>query len=129
MIDERDLMHPDTVLVIDDEIDVRMVVARIIRRLGWKALTATDGRDGIELVCRYPFAIGCVILDMQMPGLSGPETFHELRKVAPELPVVLCSGFGNGQLSADPALITVPFLRKPFTIDELRTVLCQVLPV
>jgi signal transduction histidine kinase len=64
-----------TILVIDDEDGVRIVAARLLERAGWSVLTAADGRAGIELFQANADAIGCVLLDLTMPQMSGEQVF------------------------------------------------------
>jgi CheY-like chemotaxis protein len=110
-----------TVLVVDDEAPVRRTVSRVLEVLGCQVLLAEDGTVAVEKVRNYPGGIDLVILDLTMPILDGVETLHELRRMRPELPVILMSGFaethalarfGEHRLSG--------FLQKPFTIDDVR---------
>jgi len=110
-----------TVLVVDDEAPVRRTVNRVLEVLGCQVLLAEDGTVAVEKVRNYPGAIDLVILDLTMPILDGVETLHELRRMRPDLPVILMSGFaethalarfGEHRLSG--------FLQKPFTIDDVR---------
>ncbi len=111
------------VLVIDDEGLVRDVVARMVEDLGYSAITAADGRSGIETLERG--GIDAVLVDLTMPLMSGAEVITEARRIAPGIPIVLCSGFdreGRGPVKADA------YLPKPFRIDALQLVLQKVLP-
>lgn len=113
-----------TVLVIDDEDLVRDVVARMIEDLGYAAVTAADGKTGLELVERQP--IHAVLVDLTMPHMSGAEVVAALRERRPGLPVVLCSGYdrdGRGPVAADA------YLPKPFRMDALERTLAKLLPL
>jgi CheY-like chemotaxis protein len=112
--------NKERVLIIDDESAVRNVIALSLQHLGYEVKTAASGGEGIEIIKNNPSAVDLVILDMLMPGLSGSEVFIELRKINPEVKVLLVSGF-----SSEEAVAAVlegggkGFLQKPFTIDEL----------
>jgi PAS domain S-box-containing protein len=82
-----------TILVVDDEPQVVKVCARLLQKFGYEVLTATGGRQAIELVRRYGVKISLVLLDMTMPEMSGRETYETLRKIVPGIKVLLSSGF------------------------------------
>ncbi len=105
------------VLVVDDHEVVRDFACRALRAAGADVMAAADGAEALG---RYEDSVDVVVLDMSMPGLSGPEVFAELRALDPEVRVVLSSGYseleatrrfeGNGLAG---------FLPKPYTISEL----------
>jgi DNA-binding NtrC family response regulator len=108
------------VLVIDDEAYVREVVIDILDFAGYEALGAASGEEGLRLFDANQGKVRVVLLDMKMPGLSGPETLQRLRAVAPSISVVLCSGLGEFDstinIADDPKL---SYLRKPYTMEAL----------
>ncbi len=111
-----------TVLVIDDEDLVRDVVARMIEDLGYKALTASDGASGLEIVKSQ--TVDVVLVDLTMPRMSGAEVVAALRVSRPRLPVILCSGYDRdrrGPVQADA------YLPKPFRIEALEQTLAKML--
>jgi PAS domain S-box-containing protein len=113
-----------TVLVVDDEILVRDVVAQMVRDLGYDAVTAADGPRALEVIAKR--AIDAVLVDLTMPGMSGADVVRVLREKQPGLPVVLCSGYdrdGRGPVAADA------YLAKPFRIDALERTLAKLLPL
>jgi two-component system cell cycle sensor histidine kinase/response regulator CckA len=110
-----------TVLVVDDEAPVRRTVGRVLEVLGCKVLTAEDGTVAVERVRDHAGTIDLVILDLTMPILDGVETLHELRRMRPDLPVILMSGFAETHALAKFGEHRLSgFLQKPFTIDEVR---------
>lgn len=113
-----------TVLVIDDEDLVRDVVARMVEELGYAAVTAADGKAGLDLLDRHP--VDAVLVDLTMPKMSGADVVAALRERRPNLPLIVCSGYdrdGRGPLQADA------FLPKPFRIDSLQRTLAKLLPL
>jgi len=114
-------LDSDIILVIDDEDGVRNVTARLLKRAGWTVLTAADGRAGISVFQANAHAIGCVLLDLTMPHMSGEQVFHELRRIRPDAQIILCSGYSEESATSRFAGHALAgFLHKPFTPDELR---------
>jgi signal transduction histidine kinase len=110
------------ILVIDDEDGVRNVTSRLLERAGWIVLTAADGRAGIEIFEANAGAIGCVLLDLTMPHMSGEQVFHELRRMQPDARIVLCSGYSEDKATSRFARNELAgFLQKPFTPEELQS--------
>ena len=109
-----------TVLVIDDEEDVREILQMMLESTGLVVLTAADGPEGIELFRRQSSHIAAVLLDMTMPRMSGVEVLNELRVLDEDVPVLLCSGYGPqntpGKLPLDQI---AGFIAKPFEMDHL----------
>lgn len=115
-----ELDEAGTVLVVDDEEGVCDVARRMLERSGHFVLTATDGAAGLELLERCGDEIGVVLLDMTMPGLTGAETFHEMQRVQPGVPIVMMSGYNVQEIDrrlSDSGL--AGFLHKPFTAAAL----------
>jgi PAS domain S-box-containing protein len=109
-----------TVLVIDDEYEVRDVIKDMLAGRGLQVLTAADGTRGIEVFKQHAEAIDVVLLDMAMPGRSGEEVLQEILTVRPDAKVIVSSGFIEESFptrfaGAKPAA----FLHKPFTTDAL----------
>ncbi|MFQ5805276.1 MAG: PAS domain S-box protein [Phycisphaerae bacterium] len=109
-----------TVLVIDDEHEVRDVIKDMLTGRGLRVLTAKDGTRGIEVFKQQADTIDVVLLDMAMPGRSGEEVLQEILAVRPDAKVIVSSGFIEEGVSArfgdaKPAA----FLHKPFTTDTL----------
>lgn len=83
-----------TILIIDDEPDVREFLATALRRPGYQIFTAGNGLEGVHL-CRRE-AVDLVVTDLVMPGQEGLETIIELRREHPQLPVIAISGGERG---------------------------------
>jgi PAS domain S-box-containing protein len=110
-----------TVLVVDDEASVRRTVSRVLEVLGCTALLAEDGIVAVERVRKFDRPIDLVLLDLTMPIMDGVQTLRELRRMRPDLPVVLMSGFAETHALAKFGEHRLSgFLQKPFTIDDLR---------
>ncbi len=106
------------VLVVDDEEVVRTVACRILESFGFSVVTASDGREGVDLVigARQPFV--AVLMDLTMPNLDGVAAFEELRTLKPQVPVILMSGYSEQDAVARFAGRGLAgFLQKPFTFQ------------
>ncbi len=110
-----------TILVIDDEPDVRMVVERILKRLGFKVISAADGASGVRLLRQHESEIRGVLLDLTMPTMDGETTLQQLQLIQPDLKVILMSGYNEQMISERfRGRNLVGFLSKPFMISDLR---------
>ncbi|MFT3712166.1 MAG: PAS domain-containing protein [Archangium sp.] len=111
----------ELILVIDDEDLVRRSMGRLLERLGYRVMEASDGAKALELLATAKEKPALVVLDLMMPGLSARDTFFAIRQILPEQPVVFCSGFAPEDLLA--TLLAQPLtgrLNKPFTADALE---------
>ena len=85
-----------------------------------KVLTAEDGRDGLAVFGDHADKIDCVILDLTMPHLDGEETFRELRKIRPDVAVILASGYNQQDVTQRfTGKGLAGFLQKPFRLESL----------
>lgn len=115
----EDWIDSCTVLVVDDEAMVRDVAQMMLESFGFKAITAADGVQGLEAVRNNP-AITIVLLDMTMPHLSGEDTFREMHRLRPELPVILVSGYNEQEVTdLFVGKNIAGFIQKPFQLNEL----------
>jgi PAS domain S-box-containing protein len=116
------------VLVVDDQAPVREPVLEILALAGLRAFEAHDGQQALEVVRRHGPELGAVLLDYSMPGLSAEETFHELRRLAPDLPIVLSSGYSQEEATRRFAGRGLAgFLAKPYPPRELLRVVGRAL--
>jgi CheY-like chemotaxis protein len=116
------------VLVIDDEETVRAVAARILESLGFAPLTAPDGAEGVRVFREHAGTLRLVLLDLTMPHMNGEETFRELCRINPGVPVVLMSGFTEKDtIDRFAGKELAGFIQKPFDRKRLQAKLHAVL--
>jgi PAS domain S-box-containing protein len=118
-----------TVLVVEDEEGVREVVRRMLERLGFQVITAEDGIAALERLQAHQGAIAAVLLDLSMPRMTGQEALHEIRRLRPDVPVVLMSGYTEQEVASkllDSVGGATGFLQKPFLPEDLTSVLREV---
>lgn len=110
-----------TVLVVDDEEDVRKVAGRLLESLGFGVLGAPDGKEAIETFQVLGDRITAVLLDFVMPQVNGAEVFAELRRLRPDARIIVASGYTEREIARlFPAPGPAAFLQKPYRRDELR---------
>ncbi len=118
----------ETVLLVEDEPQVRAVAARALRSAGYRVLEATNGRDGVQVARREREAIDLIVSDVVMPEMGGKEMVELARQFLPSVAVLFVSGYTAGSFplpSDDPSANL--FLQKPFTPQELLAMVRQVL--
>jgi CheY-like chemotaxis protein len=118
-----------TVLLVDDDDGVRTTISRQLMRLGFQVISVADGFEALALVERSLSVrdaenhapIDLVLLDLMMPRMDGAETFERLHAIAPDLPVVLCSGYSDEELRTRfEGKAIAGYLCKPFEIQTLK---------
>ncbi len=111
-----------TILLVEDEHLVRKVAASMLESLGFKVITAQDGDEAVEIFTKQQKNIDAVLCDLSMPRMDGWQTLKALRKMAPEIPVVLSSGHDeySATLSGSNPLRDEIFLHKPYQKKELK---------
>ena len=109
----------ETILVIDDEEDIRKLLSRILRRYNYQVLVGVDGQDGLEIYKRERPRINLVLLDLMMPRKSGREVLDEMLSLDPGAKVVVSTGIADEDLRRVGAreVITKPYQE----IEILRT--------
>ena len=109
-----------TVLVVDDETEVREVVRDMLSARGMEVLTAKDGYEALALFKNRAADIDVVLLDMAMPGMNGDEVLRHILEIQPDARVIVSSGFIEENIAAQfGAAKPAGFLYKPFTPDSL----------
>jgi CheY-like chemotaxis protein len=117
-----------TVLLVEDEEMMRGMAETMLKRLGFKVLSAKDGVEALEVFHNHAEEIDVVLSDLTMPRMNGWETLDALRKIQPGLPVILASGHDKSKvLDAQRGELPQSFLHKPYQKEDLRVALTQVL--
>ncbi len=125
---EEDWRGSGTVLVVDDERQLRKLYGITLKQKGFTVLAASDGREAVELFRENQDDIVFVILDLTMPRMGGEDAFVEMRRIREAVPVVLASGYSERQVMERIGdLGFAGFLKKPVQngvlLDKVRTVL------
>lgn len=117
-----------TVLLVDDEEEVRIMGRRMLERMGFTVREAKGGREAIDIFKHNRGDIRCVLLDMTMPVLDGRETLDGIRAIDPEAKVILCSGYSETHgLGCFAAAHVSGFIQKPYKLEALMNLLRETL--
>jgi two-component system cell cycle sensor histidine kinase/response regulator CckA len=118
----------ETILIVEDEASVRVVVRQVLERLGYTVLDASDGGLALELAARHHGKIHLLMTDVVMPVLGGRQLTEQLTKLRPETKVLYTSGYTDDAVVRHGVLEAgIPFLQKPFTPDGLARAVRDVL--
>ena len=122
------LKGTETVLLVDDEDMIIEVGAQMLKSLGYKVLIAHDGNEAIEIYKENQKEIDIVLMDMIMPNLGGGEAFDYLRKINPNVKVLLNSGYSiEGGAKRIMERGCDGFIQKPFNFVELSHMIREIL--
>ena len=112
--------HGETILLVDDETVIRETLKEIIELHGFRVFTASDGEEAVRIYQKERSVIKLVIMDMLMPRLSGEEAFHKMKKMNPDVKVILASGFKKDErISRTIEKGAIGFLQKPVDLKDL----------
>jgi CheY-like chemotaxis protein len=106
-----------TVLVVDDDDDVRATTRSALEALGYEALEAVDGPSALELLKEEQPDLA--IVDFAMPGMNGADLAREARRLYPDLKLLFASGYADSDALAAALGSGASILRKPFQMSEL----------
>jgi two-component system cell cycle sensor histidine kinase/response regulator CckA len=117
-----------TVLLVDDEETIRTVAAEMLRELGFGVVTAADGNEALQMYRLGKDEIALVLMDLNMPRLSGEEAFHEMRRIDARVRVILSSGFSEQEVTRKfLGQGLAGFIQKPYSLGTLRDTLSRLL--
>lgn len=109
----------EQIIIIDDEKDVAGVIGGMLKSLGYHVTMVDSGRKAINLFKKKK-RFDVVILDLNMPKMSGKETFEKLKKIDPKIPVIISTGYSDRDMDVSQWRDPVDaFLQKPYPIEEL----------
>jgi CheY-like chemotaxis protein len=120
--------HGELILIIDDEAAIREITKDTLEAYGYKAITASDGAEGISVFAENKKMIRAVIIDIMMPIMDGTAAILVLKKMDPDVKIIAASGLtAKGQVTPPPASSVEGFLTKPYAAEALLKTLRTVL--
>ncbi len=119
-------------LVIDDDVDVREMICKMLTGDDYDLLVAANGKEGMQIIKREP-EIDIVITDLIMPEMEGIETIQEIKRRFPQIKILAISGGGRGSaqnyLTLAKGMGANLTLNKPFVKNELLNALKEITEV
>ena len=117
---------PQRVLVVDDEIDIRETLEFVLRKASYEVATADSGISAVAAAKASHFDL--VVTDLKMPGMDSAETITAIRAFAPDLPIVVATGYASEEATADFMRRGArDYIRKPFDLEEFLAVVKRIL--
>ena len=117
---------PARILVVDDEDIIRVLLTEILTEDGYEIVTATDGRDAIEILEREQFDL--IISDMVMPGMNGIEVLQAAFRIDPHYQIIMITGYPSVETAVRLVnLGAADYITKPFNVDLIRVTVAKVL--
>jgi DNA-binding NtrC family response regulator len=115
------------ILVIDDELDMLMLLRMIIENnTDYAVETTNNPSEALKLAADRPFDL--VISDLKMPGIDGLELFDEMKKIRPEMPVIIITAYGSPDTASEAMRAGIAdFITKPFRKDRILFTIQRVL--
>lgn len=118
----------ETILVVEDEADVRALLCELLQIEGYRTLEASDGVEAIRIAQEYSGPIHLMLSDVVMPKMSGGELAEQLRQIRPETRLLYTSGYTDDKIAQGGILESgVAFLQKPFSLTTLTQVIREIL--
>ena len=116
-----------TVLLVEDEQQVRSIADFMLKELGFAVIAATNGREALEAFQKCAADIDLVVTDIGMPVMDGYELFRELKKIDPALPIIISSGFDTAEICLHIDCEDIAgILNKPYRFDQMEAVMKSV---
>lgn len=120
--------HGELILVVEDDPQIRNVIARALETFGYRFLLASQGAEGTDLFVQHGNDIALLLVDMMMPIVDGPTMIRAVRDRSPSVPIVAMSGLldGDAQRSLEGLQVSHQ-LAKPFTTEALLKTIADAL--
>ncbi len=114
----------DTILVIDDDDQLRISFSKLLKEERYAVISAASGEAGIEIVKEN--RLDLVLLDMRLPGINGMETFKRIKKIDSKLPVIIMTAYGTTQIAIEATKMgAYDYVLKPFDVADMLTLIEQ----
>ncbi len=118
----------ELILVVDDEAPIREFTETVLKTYSYRVLTASDGIEALALYAQYKDEISIVVLDMMMPHMDGLTTIRLLKKINPQVKIIVVSGLEtNAQIIESESFNVKNFLPKPYRTKQLMKIIYEIL--
>jgi two-component system, cell cycle sensor histidine kinase and response regulator CckA len=120
--------NQDTVLLVEDEDNLRDLIKMVLEEHGIKVLAAIDGEEALKIFSAHKDEIALVLSDLGLPRLGGWEAFLKMKEINPELKGILASGFSSADVRTEIINSGVmEFIAKPYDADKIVATIRKVL--
>jgi len=111
-----------TILVAEDQDEVREFASTLLKRYGYDVLTAAGGQEALDIANSHQGRIDLLLTDVMMPGMNGPELVMKIKPLMPDLKVIYASGYPGNEINQDVLVSEgAIFLAKPYSAEALTT--------
>ncbi len=118
-------MHNHSILIVDDEPEMRAALSHALNRSGYSVESASNGHEALEKIKKDVF--GMVITDMKMPEMSGMQVLEEVKKMSPQIPVIMMTAFGTIDNAVEAMKVGASdYIIKPFSTEILEETIRKV---
>ena len=118
----------EKILLVDDENQIIQMERQMLEKLGYNVTAATNSNTAFEIFAASPYRFDLVITDMSMPIMNGYELCKKIRRIRPEIPIILCSGYSNYLSDEKIQKIGInAFVSKPLTMIDLSNITRKIL--
>ena len=119
-------MADRSVLIVDDEIYIRMTLSFALEKLNFSVDTAASGTEALKKLAERSYAV--MLLDLRIPGIDGMEVLRRVPEIRPEVKVVIITAYGSVEAAVEAMKLgAVDFLQKPFDPEEVRKLVSSLL--
>ncbi len=119
-------MKTNSVLIVDDEKNIRLTLCQALEILSIETDTAADGEEALSKLRKKEF--GLILLDLRMPGMDGMEVLRRVREFRPDIRVIILTAYGTIESAVEAMKLgAVDFIQKPFSPDEIRGLVSRVI--
>ncbi|MGY8655776.1 MAG: PAS domain S-box protein [Verrucomicrobiia bacterium] len=110
----------ETILLAEDESEVRELEVTVLEHAGYRVLTATNGEEACRVFEKSAEKIEMLLFDVVMPKMSGRDAYEHIKSLKPNVPVLFCSGYSGNALRSNHGIDKhMPLLQKPFRVHDL----------
>ncbi|HDQ40503.1 MAG TPA: response regulator [Desulfonatronum sp.] len=121
------LFGTETILVVDDDMDIRQLTREALEACGYKVLAAASAEEALIVYADKGQPIHLVILDLNMPDMGGQQCLNELLRIDPEARVLIASGYTAAGQAKGVLEVVAGFVEKPYQFEDLLAKVREVL--
>lgn len=132
-VDEKDTVKPilggnETILMVEDDEDLRKIIPKLLEALGYTVIVASDGEEGVRIFEKSCQEIDLVLLDVVMPKMSGRETYEAMKKIKPSVAALFVTGYSLNGIHTNFILQQgIEALQKPYSFEAIANKIREIL--